>query len=534
MATYEYKRNQEIPGTPYIFIRRLEEGGEGELYEVESRVPKKRWAMKLPLAAGVGEDRFRLEAQITCSLKHPNIVEVLPGGETTEGAGRRLYFTMPMMRGKSLEDALKSWGEGKPFDIRTAVGTLLPVLEALRYAHGRGIVHRDLKPANIFLEKEKEDASTRVKVIDFGIAHVISLVEAKPKRKRFFGTLRYASPEQLRGEDPTGATDVHAVGLILFRMLTGRGMWDEQELEHDDPNERALAVARAILTERRPRASWFAEVPAELDELVDRMTNRDPQVRPSPETVIENLRNIVGRMPARDHDPTSVDGSDTEPAQIEALMAGTHAHLTDPHERSPLEVAREKERANQPTHVGIPAKAVGSAGVADDACPVILRAPRRASRSPVAVARVFTTQNDRAPPEFADSSRSAPPVLHPPLEKHGLRSAPTTSYVPPFAMRERERGRDGDTKSTPVFNAAPDDAPAAPVGNRTVPRSHQAIPPTLRTMPVSVKAPTPVLGNRRRLLLLCVAMFFSALVVWAVWSLGHASLRPTNAPPGKS
>ncbi|WP_394829456.1 serine/threonine protein kinase [Pendulispora albinea] len=393
MHTYKYVRDQLIPGTKYSFIRKLGEGGGGEVYEVECDFPRKRYVMKVALLdrpVTLLEEGYRREAQILARLDHPNIVDVLPGGMTTEKPQPRPYFIMKRMLGRSLADAIEAWG--RPFDVRAAIGTLIPVLEAVAHAHEKGIVHRDLKPENIFLQKTSPTNPTHVMVIDFGIAHVVATLErdteAASRKKRFMGTLRWAAPEQLRGDDPTAATDIHAVGMILYRMLANRGPLDEFEIgapPHGNANpnanvdpeageaQRLLHLGRAILSESRPPVSCFVQgVPQELDDLLLRMIDPDPARRPgSAKPLIDDLRGIVNRMPVRVDDPTMADDHDTEDAPIEALLAGTHGNLTDPNEGPALVAA--------PVRRGL---AMGHA------------APAAPSR------RVFSTQTDPRPPHF--------------------------------------------------------------------------------------------------------------------------------------
>jgi serine/threonine-protein kinase len=160
------------------------------------------------LTPGADRGRFEREARAVAALSHPHIVRLFDFGDE-----RRLYMIFEYLTGGSLEDRL-SGSRALPGDEveRVAKG----VAEGLAHGHEHGVVHRDLKPANILF-----DAEGRAKIADFGIARVQGL-DTLTDAGTVLGTASYISPEQVRGEPATPASDIYSFGVVLYRMLAGR------------------------------------------------------------------------------------------------------------------------------------------------------------------------------------------------------------------------------------------------------------------------------------------------------------------------
>ncbi len=207
---------------PYTIVEHLGHGGMGEVYLAERADPHMRVALKV-VKRGMDTNeilqRFRYEREILARLNHPNIAQLYGGGVTEDG---RPYFAMEYVEGKTLE----AYCDDNHLSIAERLALFKTVCEAVRYAHRNLVVHRDLKPGNI-LVSEGEAGQPLVKLLDFGIAklleedaslHTVPMTQAGALRL----TPGYAAPEQVRGQHTTPATDVYALGVILYRLLTGR------------------------------------------------------------------------------------------------------------------------------------------------------------------------------------------------------------------------------------------------------------------------------------------------------------------------
>jgi len=227
---------------PYRIESLIGEGGMGVVYRAE-RVEgdfEQEVALKLikrGLATAEATERFRAERQILARLTHPNIAHLLDGGVTDDG---RPWFALEFVQGRSIT----RFAEEKSLGLEERAWLFLTVCDAVQFAHRNLVVHRDLKPNNILVSDEGV-----AKLVDFGIAKLLD-EGADPAITRAGSkimTPAYASPEQIRGEPATTATDVFALGIILYELITGRRPYDADLSGHD------LEVA--ILTEEPPKPS---------------------------------------------------------------------------------------------------------------------------------------------------------------------------------------------------------------------------------------------------------------------------------------
>lgn len=257
------------PPPGYELLGELHRGGQGVVYRALQKATKRPVAIKVVLRGALAttrqRTRFEREIEIAAQLRHPNIVTIHESGAAADGS---LYFVMEYVDGAPLDEFLASRRERMTID---AVARLFcKVCDAVNYAHQRGIIHRDLKPGNILI-----DAAGEPRVLDFGLAKAVGdAPESRAAATRtgdFLGTFSYAAPEQLRG-DPEQVdirSDVYALGVILYQMLTGRFPY---------PLDGSLsAVIRHITeTEPTPPSRHVGAIPDDLDTIVAKALAKEP------------------------------------------------------------------------------------------------------------------------------------------------------------------------------------------------------------------------------------------------------------------
>jgi DNA-binding response OmpR family regulator len=227
--------------------------------------------------------RFRREGISACRVKHPGAVQVIDFAVTPNGVA---FLVMELLEGRSLHDELDLLGTLAP---RRAVEIMIPVCEALAAAHAAGIIHRDIKPSNIFLQKTP--TGDVPKVLDFGIAKISG--DAAVSRNltvegSVLGTLAYMAPERFRPQPYDGKSDVYAVGVTLFQVLTGRLPFIAQS---GDP----MAIAMLHRGEPVPSLRPFnARVTPALEECVQLAMRKRPELRPSAAELAVLLAQAVG------------------------------------------------------------------------------------------------------------------------------------------------------------------------------------------------------------------------------------------------
>ena len=203
----------------YLILRELGRGGMGTVYLAsrDDDVVRKQVAIKI-VRAGLGEAdvlrRFRQERDILAALDHPAIARLIDGGSTEEGLP---YFVMDYIEGEPID----SWCDRRKLNVTGRLKLFQTVCDGVQYAHQRLVVHRDLKPANILVTAEGH-----VKLLDFGIAKMLDPGDASADMARTETLLRrmtpeYASPEQLMGEAIHTTSDIYALGVVLYELLTG-------------------------------------------------------------------------------------------------------------------------------------------------------------------------------------------------------------------------------------------------------------------------------------------------------------------------
>jgi serine/threonine-protein kinase len=248
----------------YRLIAPLGDGGMATIWRAVDEQLDREVAVKL-LRPQFSSDpgfaaRFKLEARSAGGLSHPNIVSVYDYG--TDGDDGEQYIVMELVEGRDLSGVLRERGSLSTDD---AARIAIAVASALEAAHRKGIVHRDVKPGNILITDDGD-----VKVTDFGIARAVAEASMTVTGTTL-GSVHYFSPEQARGDEVTGASDVYSLAIVLYEMLTGR-----RPFEADS----AAAVALKRLNEDPPRPGDLGHpVPAGLEGILMRGLARDPADR---------------------------------------------------------------------------------------------------------------------------------------------------------------------------------------------------------------------------------------------------------------
>jgi serine/threonine protein kinase len=255
----------------YLVLEKLGEGGMGEVYLAEHVRMKRKVAVKV-MRPWLGSDpaaigRFHREAENASQITHPNVAQVYDFGETAQGI---VYLAMEYVPGESLRRLLEREGALAPVRVADIVSQ---TADALAAAHSLGILHRDLKPDNVMIGRSRVGTDL-VKLLDFGIARVMGReTQAFTSTGMVIGTPEWMSPEQLSGDVLDQRSDLYALGLMAFRMLTGAQAFP-------GGSSQEVLVAKMTrpplrLDETRPDVPW----PQALQAVLDRALASDPAAR---------------------------------------------------------------------------------------------------------------------------------------------------------------------------------------------------------------------------------------------------------------
>jgi eukaryotic-like serine/threonine-protein kinase len=293
----------------YELEDRLGSGGMSSVYKATDRVLERTVAVKV-LAEHLSDDekfvaRFRREALAVAKLIHPNIVQVYDTGVDAH----RHYIVMEYVEGRSVAQLLQRQGALGP---QPAARIGMQSCAGLEYAHRQGIIHRDVKPGNLMViggpagDGARAGGEMTVKLTDFGIARAAEQTRITQVGS-VVGTAAYLAPEQARGDEATPASDVYALGVVIYQLLTGRLPYEGStlaELAIRRENERPL-----------PPTSYDDSVPEALSVAVLKSLENDPAARyGSARSLAEGLRRgLAGQDPIDVGDaPTVIGGPTTE------------------------------------------------------------------------------------------------------------------------------------------------------------------------------------------------------------------------------
>jgi serine/threonine-protein kinase len=244
----------------YQLLERIGRGGMASVFKAERNGELR--ALKRPRASLSDDpqylERFLRESEIGRTLHHPNIIRIYERGEA-EG---HPYFTMELIDGETLAERLRRDGAFAPAE---AARLVLQIVEALDYAHSKGVIHRDLKPSNTMLARDGT-----LKVMDFGIARA-QRFEGMTVTGSFLGSPDYAAPETIEGRDVDARSDLYAVGVVFFELLTGRRPFE---------GETSFTILQKHCSEAPvPPSRLLPGIPPELDAITLRLLAKAPEGR---------------------------------------------------------------------------------------------------------------------------------------------------------------------------------------------------------------------------------------------------------------
>jgi eukaryotic-like serine/threonine-protein kinase len=294
---------------PWVVERELGRGGMGAVYAVVHEAIGKRAALKVVhqrlLVPGFNCDRMLLEAKVVNQVGHPNIVDIFETGKLADG---RPYIVMERLEGQPLSNRAD---EGKLLpDLVIAI--LLQVCDALIAAHAAGVVHRDLKLDNVFLVDNPEDPATpKVKLLDWGIAKVLSHDVKHTIDGQLVGTPQYLSPEQARGQTVSAQTDVYSLGVMAYEMFL-------EQLPFEAETAAEVMAMHLRLPPPPPRDLW-PDIPPQLEDLLLAMLAKQADQRPTTLEVARRLEVVRGELQRRRQSrstPVPVNALPSAPARV--------------------------------------------------------------------------------------------------------------------------------------------------------------------------------------------------------------------------
>jgi serine/threonine-protein kinase len=290
----------------YRIERVLGQGGMGAVYVGRHARTGRAYAIKVLLAAHAGQTdalkRFRREADALGAVGHAHIVAIHDYDETPDGLW---FLVMDLLEGEDLAHRLSRRG---PLPYREAIALLDPISSAIQAAHRVGLIHRDLKPSNIFLARMPGEEIERPMLLDFGLARALDERPGEASKVTATGTVlgtpSYMSPEQAQGQALDGRSDLWALAVILFELISGRPPFDGPTL---------TSILVAVLTSPRPHLrDRGVDVPDALEQVLDRALAKTPAERyPDVGAFRDALAQIAGLV-RRTEPPTSLAVAPTQ------------------------------------------------------------------------------------------------------------------------------------------------------------------------------------------------------------------------------
>jgi serine/threonine-protein kinase len=430
---------EQVLGGRFALLDRLGRGGMSEVWRARDEVLGRTVAVKV-LAGRYADDpdsrdRIRDEARAAAALSHPNIAQVYDYGESDIAGARVPYVVMELIRGGTLQDRLA----GGPVPPRFAMRVCAEVAAALAAAHADGLVHRDIKPANVMVTTDG------AKVVDFGIAAAIGAAGAGDGE--LIGTPAYVAPERLIDGTVQPASDVYALGVLLYRLLSGHAPWSA------DTTTQMLSAHIYVEPEPLPP---LPDVPDYVIALCNRCLHKDPTRRPSAREAAALLARGAGmRVTGDELPPDRGAESDDEPSVLLRPPAGTPLML--------LPGAASMPPATPAAATSAPPSRTGS----------------RRGRVPILIAAALLAIAGVAamlflPDDEPDAGSATTTVAEPRIAGERSAASPPATAVatqrPTPAAQGRTTDRAAAPALTPIVSAGPS---TVPVGTATT-----GVPPT--------------------------------------------------------
>jgi serine/threonine protein kinase/predicted ATPase len=293
----------EVLDGKYRVERLLGVGGMGAVYVAERLPLQDKVAIKSILTSQnteINRARFLREARAAASVRHPNVVKIFDFGEPR---GRPPYMVMEYLAGPTLSAVVRDYA---PMPLARSLWIISGICAAVEAGHRRGVIHRDLKPGNVILSRG-DDGRETVKVLDFGLARLLmeTEVSALTSPGTMLGTCSYMSPELIEANLASGASDIYALGVILYEMVTGRSPFRAEN--------NAATIWKITTGEYERPADLVPDLPQEVCAGIEAALARNPKDRPaSPE-----------ELAARVGAPLAASASEHERPHISIARSGT-------------------------------------------------------------------------------------------------------------------------------------------------------------------------------------------------------------------
>lgn len=509
----------------YRIVEKLGDGGMGSVYKAVDVMLEREVALKF-LRPELAEqpdlvERFRSEAVVLARLTHQNVA----GLYGLHRNGNDFFMAMEYVPGKTVEALLKQNGR---LSVEHAAQVASHVLHALDYAHRHGVVHRDIKAANIIVTP-----GGNVKVMDFGIARVLG-TERRTRVGFVVGTIGYMAPEQIQGLDVDGRTDLYAVGVVLYEMLTGR-------MPFQGDTEYAVMQAQVQQMPMPPRV--FAEIPVAVETCVMRALAKQPADRFQTATEFNGMLQSAVRLGAS---VPSGSGSFARPAdETREFKSDPALQIPSPGSRPPAPPPSAAVPAAPPyvppastpvppsssvppaPRTMPPAPHTTPPAAQPPAWPTATPVPRSQASAPAPSATPPAAQAPASPPAYTPlpfTTYSPAPSL-PPATASAPGAPQVPTYVPPAPTPPPVAPPPASLASPPApapdayapvpSASAPPPAPAPPARVAAPPRPGPTTRPA-RRLPASVVALVGVLA--------VAALGGGGFLAWQQW--GRGSVEP--------